>query len=108
MGEKNYKGLLQELFQKNQGQCRPPEYREIEKTGDPHMPVYTILLTAVLKGRELSVKKKARKRQDAEKEAAKEMYEMIVEGVPASSAVKLHTFAQINNYVDMKPKHPVH
>ncbi|KAL5457246.1 hypothetical protein EMCRGX_G034493 [Ephydatia muelleri] len=93
MGEKNYKGLLQELFQKNQGQSRPPEYREIEKTGDPHMPVYTILLTAVLKGRELSVKKKARKRQDAEKEAAKEMYEMIFEGVPASSAPQCSSIA---------------
>ena len=84
MGEKNYKGLLQELLKKNQ---HSPEYKEIEKTGDSHMPVYTVLLTAVWKGRELSVKKSARKRQDAEKEAAKEMYEMIMEGVPASNAV---------------------
>lgn len=88
MGETNYKGLLQELFQSNQGQCcRPPEYKEIEKTGDPHMPVYTVLLTAVWNGRELAVKKKARKRQEAEKEAAKEMYDMISEGVLPSNAV---------------------
>ena len=88
MAGQNFKGLLQELFQKSpQGPCRPPEYREIEKTGDPHMPVHTILLTAVWKGRELRVEKSARKKLDAEKEAAKEMYEMILQGVPASSAV---------------------
>ena len=71
----NCKGLLQELLQKNK--CPPPEYREIGKTGDPHEPVYTIRLTAVWQGRELKVEKSARKKLDAEKEAAKEMHEMI-------------------------------
>ena len=77
----NYKGKLQELFQtKRVGQCRSPEYRELEWTGDPHMPVHTILLTAMWDRYELSVVKSARNKADAEKEAAKEMYETIQRG----------------------------
>ena len=75
MAGQNYKGLLQELLQKSK--CPPPEYREIGKTGDPHEPIYTIRLTAVWQGRELRVEKSAGKKLDAEKEAAKEMYEII-------------------------------
>ena len=90
----NYKGMLQELFQKNQEQCRSPEYKEIENIVDPLMPVHTILLTAVWKGKELNVIKSARRKIDAEKEAAKEMYEMILQGGPASNAVKPLVFSR--------------
>ena len=79
MTEFDYIGCLLLLFQefRRDESFRLPVFTYLGHTGTPNMPTHAVRLTATWRGRALSVTERARNKQDAKRNAAGAICEMI-------------------------------
>ena len=100
MAELDYISILNQLFVAFRGDqlFRLPAYTPLGQAGTANMPIHTILLTATWRGRELRVQKSARSKQEAKREAAKVVVEMILDADPGAVILDVRSWLYRSKY----------